>query len=142
MSYEPYIGEIMMWAGNYAPEGWAYCDGSTLSIAQNNALFALLGTAYGGDGMSTFKLPDLRGRVPMGIGQGAGLSPRQWGEWGGSESATVTLGSPQQITQADTGPAATVSTAPPSAAVNVGTVPPFQALSFVIALYGVWPSRP
>ena len=70
MGYDAYVGEIMMWAGNYAPEGWAYCSGQTLSIAQNQVLFALIGTAYGGDGKSTFKLPDLQGRVPIGIGNG------------------------------------------------------------------------
>jgi len=142
MCYEPYIGEIMMWGGSYAPEGWAYCDGSTLSIAQNQALFALLGTTYGGNGMTTFNLPDLRGRMPMGIGYGVGLTPRVWGEIGGSESATVILGSPQQITQAETGTTATVSTAPPAPTAQVATVPPYQALTFVIAVYGVWPSRP
>ena len=68
---EPFLGEIRMFGGNYAPAGWALCDGTTLAIAQNTALFALIGTTYGGDGTTTFNLPDLRGRVPVHMGQGA-----------------------------------------------------------------------
>ena len=72
---DPYLGEIRMFGFNYQPSGWAVCDGRLLSIAQNSALFALLGTTYGGDGMTTFGLPDLRGRVAMGMGNGPGLAP-------------------------------------------------------------------
>jgi len=90
-SADPYVGEIMMFAGNFAPQGWALCDGQLLSIAQNTALFSLLGTYYGGDGQTTFALPDLRGRLPMhtGSGPGPGLSPRSLGEQGGSEAVTL-----------------------------------------------------
>jgi microcystin-dependent protein len=75
-----------MFAGNFAPRDWALCDGQLLPIAQNTALFSLLGTAYGGDGRTTFALPDLRGRVPMHPGHGPGLTPRSLGEKGGSET--------------------------------------------------------
>lgn len=83
---DPFVGEIKLFGGNFAPLNWAFCDGSLLSIAQNSALFALLGTTYGGNGTSTFALPDLRGRVPIHRGQGAGLSNRILGESGGSET--------------------------------------------------------
>lgn len=81
----PYIGEIRIFGGNFAPVGWAFCDGSLLAIAENDALFNLIGTTYGGDGVSTFALPDLRGRVPLHMGQGNGLSPRALGAMGGVE---------------------------------------------------------
>ena len=74
MQVEAYLGEIRMWGGTYAPEGWHMCDGSTLPIAQNQALFTLLGDSYGGDGRVTFGLPDLRGRVPINFGEGPGLT--------------------------------------------------------------------
>lgn len=77
---DPYIGEIAMFAGNFAPANWAFCDGSLLSIAQNTALFSLLGTIYGGDGETTFALPDLRGRVPVHHGNGPGLTNRPIGQ--------------------------------------------------------------
>lgn len=86
----PYIGEVRLFAGNFAPAGWAFCDGSLLPISENNALFVLIGTTYGGDGQSTFAVPDLRGRVPMGTGQGAGLSNRVLGEKAGQEAVTLT----------------------------------------------------
>lgn len=78
-----YLGEIRMVAFNFAPQYWAFCNGQTLSIASNNALFALLGTFYGGDGISTFKLPDFRGRVPLAFGQGPNLPVYEIGENGG-----------------------------------------------------------
>lgn len=86
---EPFIGEIRMFAGNFAPRGWAFCDGSLLSIASNSALFSILGTTYGGNGQTTFALPDLRGRVPLHPGQGPGLTPRVLGEQGGTENVTL-----------------------------------------------------
>lgn len=87
---EPYIGEIRIFAGNFAPRGWAFCNGQLVSIAQNNALFALLGTVYGGDGVSTFGLPNLQGRSPVHFGQGPGLSPYTLGQTGGVEEVTLT----------------------------------------------------
>jgi microcystin-dependent protein len=86
---EPYLGEIRIFAGTYAIRGWAFCDGRLLSIAENEALFSLLGTTYGGDGVTTFALPDLRGRVPIHAGQAQGLSPYVLGQTGGSESVTL-----------------------------------------------------
>jgi microcystin-dependent protein len=86
---EPFIGEIRIFAGNFAPRGWQFCQGQVLSIAQYSALFSLLGTTYGGNGQTTFALPDLRGRVPMQPGQGPGLSPRTLGEQGGTETVTL-----------------------------------------------------
>jgi len=83
---DPFIGEIRMFAGNFAPRGWAKCEGQLLQISQNNALFAILGINYGGDGRTTFALPDLRGRVPMHYGSGSGLSSYTQGQSGGSET--------------------------------------------------------
>ena len=88
---ETYIGTILMFAGNFAPRGWALCDGQILAIAQNSVLFSILGTTYGGNGQTTFALPDLRGRGPMHAGQGPGLSHRELGERGGTESVTLTI---------------------------------------------------
>lgn len=73
MSSDPYIGDIMLFAGNYAPEGWSFCSGQIIPISENPALYAVIGTTYGGNGTSTFALPDLRGRAAMGLGQGPGL---------------------------------------------------------------------
>ncbi|AWV99375.1 phage tail protein [Arcticibacterium luteifluviistationis] len=87
---EPFVGEIRMFAGNFAPRGWAFCDGQLLAVSQNDALFSLLGTIYGGDGRTTFGLPDLRGRVPVHAGSGPGLSPRGLGAKSGSEKETIT----------------------------------------------------
>ena len=88
---ETFLGEIRMFAGNFAPTGWAFCQGQLLPIAQNTALFSLLGTTYGGDGTTSFALPDLRGRVPVGFGQGPGLSNRVIGEKFGSELVTLNI---------------------------------------------------
>lgn len=86
---DPYLGEIRMFAGNYAPENWHFCDGSLLNISDYNALFALIGTTYGGNGSTTFGLPDLRGRLPIGQGQGPGLTNRILGQSGGSETVRL-----------------------------------------------------
>ncbi|OEJ98868.1 phage tail protein [Flavivirga aquatica] len=87
---EPFLAEIIMFAGNFAPRGWALCNGQLLPIAQNTALFSLLGTTYGGDGRTTFALPDLRGRIAMHEGTGPGLSPVRLGQRGGSELVVLT----------------------------------------------------
>jgi len=86
---QPYLGEIRMFGGNFAPRGNALCAGQLLSIAQNTALFSLLGTFYGGNGVQTFALPDLRGRLPINQGNGPGLTPRVIGEQSGSENVTL-----------------------------------------------------
>ncbi|WP_224240286.1 phage tail protein [Hyalangium gracile] len=173
---EPYIGEIRMFAGNFAPRGWAFCNGQLLSIAQNSALFSLLGTTYGGNGQTTFALPNLQGRVPMHWGTGPGLTPRTLGESSGSES--VTLISTQmpahthslhasgtqgdQFTpeghvpamlinstgQPENAYSATINTTMNAAAIGAagGNQPhnnmqPYQCVSFIIALQGIYPSR-
>jgi|SRR4051812_19889473 microcystin-dependent protein len=86
---EPILGQIMIFAGNFAPRGWATCDGQLMAIAQNTALFSILGTTYGGNGQTTFALPDLRGRAPIHPGQGPGLSSYVLGELSGVESVTL-----------------------------------------------------
>ncbi len=86
---EPFIAGIVLFAGNFAPRNWAFCNGQLLSIAQNTALFSLVGTTYGGDGRTTFALPDLRGRVPIHPGQGPGLSNYALGQLSGTETRTL-----------------------------------------------------
>ena len=90
--YEAFIGSIVLFAGNYAPKGWAFCNGQIMPIAQYQAVFSLLGTTYGGDGRITFALPDLQGRVPAHSGQGAGLQPIGLGEKIGTNTNTLTVG--------------------------------------------------
>lgn len=87
---DAYIGEIRMFAGSYAPVNWRFCDGSSIAIQSNQALFSLIGTTYGGDGVNTFGLPDLRGRLPVGMGQGTGLTARAVGQSGGATTVTLT----------------------------------------------------
>ncbi len=171
---EPFIGQIAVVAFNYAPQGWAKCEGQLLPIAQNQALFALLGTTYGGDGVTTFALPDLRGRVPMGDGNGPGLTPRVLGEKSGSETNTLTIaqmpmhnhtvnastvdgdqnvptGSIPANTKAldkeYTASAANTTMSPSMIGVSGGSQPvnniqPYATLTYIIALQGVWPTRP
>jgi microcystin-dependent protein len=86
---EPFVGEVKMFAGNFAPRNYAFCDGQLLAVSQNDALFSLLGTTYGGDGRTTFGLPDLRGRIGIHAGQGPGLSSRPLGQKSGAENTTV-----------------------------------------------------
>ncbi len=91
MSPDPYLGTIGIFAGNFAPRGWAKCEGQLLPIASNTALFSLLGTTYGGDGRTTFGLPDLRGRAPIGMGNGSGMSPVGIGQKGGKEHTVLSI---------------------------------------------------
>ncbi len=109
---EPYIGQIMLFAFDYAPEGWAICDGSLLTITGNDALYSLIGTTYGGDGVANFALPDLRGRVPIHAGQGPGLGAYVLAQKGGSETVTLTS---QQLPQHSHALLAAASTAGQSA---------------------------
>lgn len=88
---EPFVGEIILFAGNFAPRNYAFCSGQLLSITQNTALFSILGTTYGGNGTTTFALPDLRDRMPIHLGQGPGLSSRVIGQTGGASSVTLTV---------------------------------------------------
>jgi microcystin-dependent protein len=173
---EPFLGEIRMFAGNFAPKGWEFCNGQLLSIAQNSALFSLLGTAYGGNGQTTFGLPNLQGRVPMHWGSGQGLTPRTLGEMSGSEHVTLLSNQMPAHTHqiaANNGQGDTFS---PEGAVNAAAVDatqqplniysssangtmaaqsikaaggsqphdnmqPYQCVSFIIALEGIYPSR-
>ena len=126
----PYIGEIMLFAGNFAPQGWAMCDGQILAIAPNQALFSLLGTAYGGNGTTTFALPDLRGRSPLHWGQGAGLSNRVRGEQGGEVDHTLTLAELPAHTHAVRGSASDGTSASPAGtyiARNAASIPLYAA---------------
>jgi microcystin-dependent protein len=110
---QPFIGQVIAVGFNFAPVGWALCQGQVLSISENDALFALLGTTFGGDGQNTFGLPDLRGRTALGMGGGSGLSPYVLGQPGGVESVTLTsaqIGSHTHGLSA----AATATTATPS----------------------------
>ncbi|MHB8628923.1 MAG: phage tail protein [Aggregatilineales bacterium] len=162
---QPYVGEIRLFAGNFAPAGWMFCDGQVLPIAQNDTLFNLIGTTYGGDGQSTFALPDLRGRLPLHMGSGFTLA-----ENGGAETVTVTVQqlpahshivtaagsgtpttSPAGAVLADglgliyeraTGNEATMGTALGLAG---GSQPhenrqPYLGINFIISLFGVYPS--
>ncbi|MEM7221459.1 MAG: tail fiber protein [Pseudomonadota bacterium] len=88
---DPYLGEITLFAGTYAPVGWALCDGEELPIAQNRLLYSVLGVSFGGDGETTFALPDLRGRVPVHAGEGTGLSDRSVGDRGGVEEVALSI---------------------------------------------------
>lgn len=131
---QPYIGEIQMFGGNFAPRGWAQTDGQILPIAGNETLFNLIGTTYGGDGINTFALPDLRSRMPVHQGQGAGLSNRVIGEFGGVELVTLR---PTPLPSAPAAPVpASVGFRP-----RIPTVSPFCVVNFIIALQGIFPSR-
>lgn len=90
MSVQPFIGEVQLFAGNFPPRGWAFCNGQLIAVSSNTSLFSLIGTIYGGDGRTTFALPDLRGCSPIGAGRGAGLSPINEGQRGGNETVSLT----------------------------------------------------
>jgi microcystin-dependent protein len=164
---QPYVGEIRMFGGNFAPVGWQFCDGSLLPISENETLFNLIGTLYGGDGQSTFGVPDLRGRIPIHVGGGFAQ-----GQTGGVE--TVTLSTQQMPTHthpfvASTDPANTLNAqgnvlgtpltatpffqAPPATPLSpqsilpVGNnlphenIQPYLCVSFIISLFGIFPSQ-
>lgn len=127
----PFIGMITIVPYNFAPKGWAFCDGQLIAISQNTALFSLLGTTYGGNGQSTFALPDLRGRVPIHVGQGPGLSSFLLGQSGGIESVTLTTNQmpihTHAITLGTLAAAANAKTGPGNAQSPVGNVPAGEA---------------
>jgi microcystin-dependent protein len=164
---QPYVGEIRLFAGNFAPLNWAFCDGQLMSIADNIVLFELIGTTYGGDGQSTFQLPDLRGRVPVHQGNG-----HVQGESGGQETVTLTAAqmpahghamyASTAAASATQGPSGVLASsaamrlygsgAPnmamdPNALAQAGAsqphenMPPFVALNYIISLFGVFPSQ-
>ena len=170
----PYIASVNIFAGNFAPSSWAFCAGQLMSISQNSALFSLIGTTFGGDGVTTFGLPDLRGRTPVGVGNGAGIASIGWGQVGGVEQVTLTtLNLPSHnhniATNNATGRTAPVSPQDNFIAPNgdgsgnfeatantqmngnslslagssnsIEILKPYLCMYFIIALYGVYPSR-
>jgi len=173
---EPFLAEVRIFPCNFAPKGWATCDGQIMAISQNTALFSLVGTTYGGDGRVTFALPNLQGRTPVQPGQGPGLSPRDLGEQGGS--ATVTLlttempshnhnarassndgtlpgpstnawaipGADRDLFIYQAGATNPVNMAPDALGIAGGSQPhnnlmPYLALTYCIALQGIFPQR-
>jgi microcystin-dependent protein len=164
---QPYVGEIRLFAGNFAPAGWLFCEGQLLAISENDVLFSLIGTTYGGDGQNTFALPDLRGRVPAHNGSGFTLA-----QSGGVEQVTLTQGQIPAHTHAllattsiasDTNPAGRIpaqastfdpyqtasansAMAPQSISGTGGSQPhnnfqPYLCLNFIISLFGIYPSQ-
>jgi microcystin-dependent protein len=168
---EPFIGQIMIVPYNFAPRNWALCNGQLLSIAQNQALFAVLGTTFGGDGQTTFALPDLRGRAPIHAGQAPGLQPYTLGSPGGEEFVTLTLSQIPSHTHVPMGAPSVASTgspggaywamprallyssSAPETAMNTGAIgstgggqpldirKPYLVMNYVIAVVGIFPSR-
>lgn len=116
-SQDAMMGEIKMFAGNFAPQGWMFCQGQILNIAQNSALYSILGTTYGGDGRTNFALPNLCGRVPIGTGTGVGLTPRTVAQMGGSETVTLNVTQMPQHIHATNATTATATTNIPSSSV-------------------------
>jgi microcystin-dependent protein len=171
MPVTPFIGQMMPFGGNFAIRGWSTCAGQLLAISSYSALFSILGTTYGGDGISTFGLPDLRGRVAIGDGQGPGLSNYNLGQKGGSESVTLTTsqlpshnhsfnainGASPEGNPANScltsGNNPRFSTETPTQVMNSGVIShtgdsqshtniqPYQVITFLIALQGTYPSR-
>lgn len=168
---DQFVAEIRIFPFNFPPTGWAFCNGQIMPISQNTALFSLLGTTYGGDGKSTFALPDMQGNAPMQPGQGQGLSLRDLGEMSGVETITLLVsemplhthvanGSDEDdnstipvghaygklsVAYKDAGPLGQL--APQSLAISGGGLPhnnmqPYLALNFCIALQGIFPQRP
>jgi len=163
---QPYVGEIRMFAGNFAPAGWMFCEGQLLPISENETLFQLIGTTYGGDGQSTFALPDLRGRIPIHQGNGFILA-----ETGGAEEITLTVNqipahSHPLLASGDVGDQINLANAltsnsngvipyiedPPSVNMNPGAISsaggsqphtnfqPYLCIDFIISLFGIFPS--
>lgn len=171
---EPFVGEIRMFAGNFAPRSWAFCDGQLLAVSQNDALFSLFGTIYGGDGRTTFGLPDMRGRLPMHAGTGPGLSQRRLGAKTGQENVTLTSNQLPSHNHNMTANSAAGDSSTPSGSfakdatssnlyINALTstttsmnpnmvkdtggsrahtnLMPFLCVNFIVALFGIYPSR-
>ena len=154
---EPFLGEIVLFAGNFAPRNWAFCDGQLLSISSNTALFSILGTTYGGDGRTTFALPDLRGRVPVHPGTGPGLGNVRLGARSGIENTVHTVSttlSPvdephtHELAGGTTGAGVTSTSVATSGNVSAASSfapttdnhQPYLGINFIIAINGVFPS--
>ncbi len=168
---QPFIGEIKMFGGNFAISGYAFCDGQLMAIAENDALFALIGTTYGGDGVTTFGLPDLQGRLPVHQGSGAGLTTRTIGEKSGTENVTLTANHLQAHNHTVVADSNNGTETSPSNRINAGSIAnpyntavvdnqmgsqsigqaggsqphnnmmPYQSVSFIISLFGIFPSQ-
>lgn len=155
---EPFLASIEAMAFNFPPKYWAICDGSQIPISQNSAVYALLGTSYGGDARSYFNLPDMRGRTPMGQGAGPGLSQRVMGDKPGAETATLLTanmpphehlvslggtasGSGGTMAAAGSGAVNPMQSGPAGSGQPFSVMPPTLVVNFVIALSGVFPSR-
>jgi microcystin-dependent protein len=170
---DPFIGEIRMFGGNFAPAGWAFCNGQTMAISENDALYALIGTTYGGDGQSTFGLPDLQGRIPIHAGQGPSISQNyQLGEKAGAEQVTISVNTLPIHTHTLIGSSDIGTDPSPNGAMlatssilqpYVGIAPdafmasnaigpvggsqphdnmmPYLCISFIISLFGIYPSQ-
>jgi microcystin-dependent protein len=166
---QPFIAQIVMFGGNFAPRNWSFCDGQLLPINNFQALFSLVGTIYGGDGRTTLALPDLRGRVAMHAGSGPGLTPRPLGQRSGVETVTLTAAQiaphthPMRGNSGEGEEASPLNGVPansgdndlyaPGSNVNMGTtaqnsggqahpnIQPFLCVNFIIALQGLFPSR-
>jgi len=174
---QPYVAEIKMFGGNFAPRGYAFCNGQFLAIQQNTALFSLLGTTYGGNGTTNFALPNMQGSAPAHQGNGAGIAPMSLGEMSGTSNVTLTTGNLPQHTHpisgaliANSNPGETpagntlftnsapnqlyaaalgtggLNLAPQSISSTGGSQPhnnmqPYLAVSFIIALQGIFPAR-
>lgn len=167
---EPFIGEIVLFGGNFAPKGWSLCNGQLLSIEVNAALYSILGINFGGDGISTFGLPDLRGRVAVHPGAGVGLSKRTLGESGGSESIVLSIEQMPEhdhvvsttanfpityeiegqdfstnkqdiLTESESEHSRLYYTAKTGAGLPHNNMQPFQCINYIIALQGIYPAR-
>lgn len=165
---DPFIGQIQDFGFNFPPRGWALCDGSILPIVQNTALFSLLGTTFGGDGRTTFGLPDLRGRIPVGQGQGPGMTDYVMGDKFGVENVTLnsqqipthnhtlravndgaesgsptnqTIGAGQYFNSSPTGVSSPAATAPAGGNQSHNNQQPTLVTNWCIALKGIFPSR-
>jgi microcystin-dependent protein len=142
---DAFLGEIKMFAGTYAPVGYALCYGQILPISQNAALFSILGTTYGGNGVTNFALPDFRGRTAIGAGTGPGTTQRYLGDVVGAESAPQAVGSVvTDVTSTDATlnvQRGTAVVAQNQAAATIPTVPPSLAINYIICINGIYPSR-
>lgn len=168
---EPFVAEVRIFAGNFAPRGWAFCNGQLLPISQNTALFSLIGTTYGGDGRTTTALPNLQGRAPMHPGRGPGLTDRRLGQRGGVETVTLTeaqmpnhthtlratsedgnrqdpagkafaRGTPMYLPPPQTTAAMDPEVLPQAGCSQAhNNLQPFLVINFIIALVGLYPSR-
>ena len=140
---EAFLGTILMFAGNYAPRGWMFCEGQELPIQQYQAIFALIGTTYGGDGKRTFKLPDLRGRFPLQPNLSDPNMPRVTaGQTGGSvinQVFNVPVQKATDPTKAETTTQVATTVAPQGNAVN--NMPPYVGINYIICVDGTWPDR-